>query len=124
MKALRIVANVLAISTMLCVVNPTMAQTAKDTSSTTKANGSGAGTGVSQGAPGAATVSGTGTGTLADSNSIASGDTGVKSAVPAGSPKTSDQSSGGSHNSNWGLLGLFGLLGLLGLRKSGERVNH
>jgi MYXO-CTERM domain-containing protein len=123
MKALRIVTNVLAISTMLCVVNPTIAQTAKDTSSTTKANGSGAGTGVSQGAPGAATVSGTGTGTLADSNSIAGSDTGLKSAVTTGSPKTSDQSSGGGH-SNWGLLGLFGLLGLLGLRKSGERVNH
>jgi hypothetical protein len=122
MKALRSIANVLVISTLLGVVSPVIAQTVKDTSSTTKPNGAGAGNGASQGAPGAATVSGTGTGTLADSNSqVAAGDSGIKSAVAASEPKTSNRPIGNGH-SNWGLLGLFGLLGLLGLRKN-SKVN-
>lgn len=117
--------NVLAISTLLGVATPVMAQTVKtDTSSTTKPNGAGAGNGASQGAPGAATVSGTGTGTLADSNgSVAAGDSGVKSASPMDAPKTGEQPAPAESHNNWGLLGLFGLLGLLGLRKS-EKANH
>jgi MYXO-CTERM domain-containing protein len=115
MKKLRSFATAIAISTIFATVAPVFAQTVKDSSSATKANGSGAGNGSSQGAPDAATVSGTGTGTLADSGSSNGGGSGVKS-VPAQLGATSNHPTKSA--SNWGLLGLFGLLGLLGLRKN------
>jgi MYXO-CTERM domain-containing protein len=120
MKTFRNFAGALLLSMSIITVCPVTAQTVKDTSSITKPNGAGAGNGYSQGAPGAATVSGTGTGTLADSNSIASGDSGVKKVDATTGSGVAVQS---THNgSNWGLLGLVGLLGLFGLRKDNARA--
>lgn len=121
MKTLKNLAGILLISTSLAAINPALAQAVQDTSSTTKPNGSGAGNGSSQGSPGAATVSGTGSGTLADSNSVASGDAGVKKSNAVTNSGTTNQSTG--NNGNWGLLGLLGLLGLFGLKKDGQGHN-
>ncbi len=88
---------------------PALAQSSKDTSSsTTKANGAGAGNGSSQGAPGTATVSGTGTGTLQDSNkaSVPSGDAGVKQ-------NTDQKMINPSQSGGYWILGLFSLVGLV-----------
>lgn len=115
MKKLKWVAIAIVFSTFLSSTVPVFAQTVKDSTSTTKANGSGAGNGSSQGAPDAATVSGTGTGTLADSGSSNAGGSGIKS-VPTQLDASSNQPT--KSVGNWGLLGLFGLLGLLGLRKN------
>jgi len=117
MKTLKTAATALTIGMLLNLTNPLSAQTVqKDTTATTKPNGSGAGNGVSQGAPGAATVSGTGTGTLADSNALPAGDSGVKKTALINDLKTGNEHAGSGRN-NWGLLGLVGLLGLLGLKK-------
>lgn len=88
---------------------PALAQSSKDTSSsTTKANGAGAGNGSSQGAPGTATVSGTGTGTLQDSDktSVPSGDAGVKQS-------TDQKMVNPSQSAGYWILGAFSLVGLI-----------
>lgn len=90
---------------------PALAQSSKDTSSsTTKANGAGAGNGSSQGAPGTATVSGTGTGTLQDSDkaSVPSGDAGVKQIAD---PKAVNP----SQVKGYWILGAFSFIGLVAL---------
>jgi hypothetical protein len=71
--------HAIVINTFLSTAVPVFAQTVKDSTSTTKPNGSGAGNGSSQGSPDAATVSGTGTGTLADSGSSSVGGSATRS---------------------------------------------
>ncbi len=82
MKKVKTVLTAIALATSICLSGAVSAQTLKDSTATTKPNGSGAGNGSSQGAQDAATVSGTGTGTLADSGSSSAGGSGIKS-VPA-----------------------------------------
>lgn len=106
----------------LGATEPLLAQSSKDTSSsTTKANGAGAGNGSSQGAPGTATVSGTGTGTLQDSDkaSVHSGDAGVKQS-------TDQKAVNPSQISGYWILGVFSFIGLIALilLRRTRKTNH
>ena len=109
MKAFKIKLAIMLLGLTLGATEPLLAQSSKDTSSsTTKANGAGVGNGSSQGAPGTATVSGTGTGTLQDSDkaSVPSGDAGVKQS-------TDQKAVNPSQISGYWILGLFSLIGLI-----------